>query len=168
MSYDTPEGKIKKRGRDICRFVDLYFFPVNQGGMSASGIPDDVVNFWGVFGHIEYKAHMRWDKNNKAAHKTLPTDKQCLHLERCRERGGISLVVDDENIDYLDDVLYKIRAVAQHSGNIKEIQRVAQESICGWNWTYTDYNNYKIGSAGALFLPPKKTIPVWNPLGVRL
>ena len=162
MSYNTPEGRVKKRGRETCRQFDLYYFPVHQSGMSKAGTPDDCVNFWGVFGHIEYKAHMRWDKNHKTAHKTLPTASQVLRMEECRIRGGITLVVDDANIDHLENVLEKIYIMAKRTRQADHMQRivkVAQSSVCGWNWSFRAFDDYKKQKCG-LFLPEGLTIPI--------
>lgn len=108
MAYNTPEGKVKKRGRDICTRLGLYHFPVNQGGYGSRGIPDDVVCVNGVFLHIEYKAAMDWTKRTKTAYKTLPTLQQCLKMWECRMAGGVTWVVDNNNITRMAGILPNI------------------------------------------------------------
>ena len=56
----TPEGFVKKEGREIVKKLGIYQFPVNQSGMSLTGVPDDVLCVRGWFVHIEYKALLDW------------------------------------------------------------------------------------------------------------
>lgn len=162
MAYNTPEGKIKKRGRDICRKLDLYFFPVQQGGTSLAGIPDDVLCVNGKFVHIEYKAHMDWRPTSKVTAtsiKTLPTEKQCKAMERCRVSGGITLVVDDSNIDHLLGDLETI-AGGKSGENIP--------LYSGWKWFLIDYMRYRSGALSIYqyspgYIPhPEGTQYVWR------
>lgn len=142
MAYNTPEGKIKKRGRDICRKLELYFFSVQQGGTSLAGIPDDVLCVGGRFVHIEYKAHMDWRPTSavtKTSIQTLPTEKQCLAMERCRVSKGITLVVDDANIDYLYQDLETIAGCSAGTDALL---------YCGWKWFFKDYQRYRSGALG--------------------
>lgn len=134
MSYQTPEGKVKKQGREICKRLGLYHFPVNQGGISLAGVPDDVLCVNGCFVHIEYKAHMVWNRQNKTAYRTLPTDLQVKRMEECRKNGGITLVIDDANIDTLEKTLLYIK-----SG--KPMYNFW--SVCLWSHSLEDFINYK-------------------------
>lgn len=138
MSYNTPEGRVKKQGRDICKKLGIYYFPVNQGGTSLAGIPDDVLCVNGRFVHIEYKAHMLWDKHTKTAYRSLPTDLQVKRMEECRASGGITLVVDDKNIDILEETLLYIKS----GKKMKEFW-----SACLWTGSFEDFINYKAKGA---------------------
>lgn len=133
MSYSTtPEGRIKKRGREICKKLGIYYFPVNQGGLGRAGIPDDVLCVNGRFVHIEYKAHMDWTKKTKPAFKTLPTNLQVVRMDEARESGAVVLVVDDSNIQYLEQELKYISTRDQ-----TKILR------CLWTWTLEGFLEYK-------------------------
>lgn len=128
----TPEGKIKKQGRAICKKLGIYYFPVNQGGYGVVGIPDDVLCVNGKFVHIEYKAHMELTKRNKTAYKTLPTNTQVKQMESCRNSGGMTLVVDDSNIQYLEEDLNSILK--------NDLGHAIQ---CGWFTSLEDFLRYK-------------------------
>lgn len=164
MSYTTPEGKVKKQGRDTCRKLGLYSFPVNQGGFGVNGIPDDMVNAWGLFLQIEYKHHMRWDKRNKAAFATLPTMKQIIQMENSRKGGGITWVVDDMNIDRLEcSLLILQNSVSCVDGcklTVDEIQHIGQKLPVSWNWTFEEYTAYQEGKGVLYYDTPKTPIPV--------
>ena len=149
MSYNTPEGRVKKRGRDMCRDLGIYFFPVQQGGTSLAGIPDDVLCVSGRFVHIEYKVEMRWDKVSPTTIKTLPTDMQCKRMEQCRACNGITLVVDRNNIDRLELDLCTIR----------DATLGAYILHCGWKWELISYMQYKSGALHIKVHPDAKTIP---------
>lgn len=137
MGYNTREGKIKKRGREICKKLGIYYFPVNQTGMSKSGIPDDVLCVSGRFVHIEYKAHMDWSKKTKTAFKTLPTNLQAKRMGECRASGGITLVVDDNNIEDLERTLKLIASGTMY-----------HTTSCTWQTDLKEFMAYK-GEADA-------------------
>ena len=142
-SYATPEGTIKKQGREICKLLGIYFFPVQQKGTSNAGIPDDMLNVGGRFVQIEYKHHMRWDKRNKAAFATLPTERQIWHMEQSRKCGGITFVVDDSNINALKEALVFIRDNTAFS--IPYMQECMQITPVYWDWTVRQMEQYKQG-----------------------
>ena len=135
----TPEGKVKAEGRKICKELGIYYFPVNQSGIGRRGIPDDVLCAGGMFVHIEYKAHMVFDKKNITAFRTLPTDLQVERMDACRNCKGITLVVDDVNIEYLKRILLDIR----YQGN-------PMHNYCEWEVTLEDFKKYKNGELDVL------------------
>lgn len=138
----TPEGKVKAEGRKVCKDLGIYFFPVNQGGFGKTGIPDDALCVRGRFIHIEYKAHMRWDKRNKTAFSTLPTDRQVLMMEKARQAGAMTWVIDDTNID-------ELRPALKH---ILQSVYINTEYPISWWWSYKEFTNYKAG-LGSLRIP---------------
>lgn len=93
----TPEGKVKADVRKVMHDLGIYTFPVNQRGIGRRGIPDDFVCWHGVPMFIEYKASIRWDKNNKAAIATMPTPLQILEMTAARAQGMRTYVVDCHN-----------------------------------------------------------------------
>jgi len=70
-----------------------YFYPVANGYMQT-GVPDIVACVEGRFVGIECKAG-----NNK------PTVIQERNLEAIKASGGISIVINEHNIDSLDSIL---------------------------------------------------------------
>lgn len=155
MAYDTPEGRIKKQGRVICTELELYHYPVNQGGMSENGIPDDAVVAWGPHLQIEYKADMDWTKLTKTAFKSLPSEKQVQHMERCRASGGITFLVDKHNLHTLRGCLINIKLLMDKipymniPGGMRTpmqwVQQAAMRSPCGFDWSLAKFRRYKEG-----------------------
>lgn len=90
----TPEAKVKKVV--VKQLKDLgayYFYPVTSG-YGASGVPDIVGCYQGAFFGIECKAG-----------KNKPTPLQKKNLEAIAESGGISLVVNEDNMNLVSDTL---------------------------------------------------------------
>lgn len=95
----TPEGEVKAKVRRALHKRGYYTFPVNQQGIGRRGIPDDFAMINNVPCFIEFKADMRFDKNNKTAIATLPTVLQVLEMEQARANGMITYVVDKNNME---------------------------------------------------------------------
>ena len=92
----TPEVKVKKVVvKQLNSLGAYYFYPVT-GGFGASGVPDVVGCYKGKFFGIECKAG-----------KNKPTALQFQNLMKITAAGGISLVVNEEN---MNDVLTLIGA----------------------------------------------------------
>ena len=92
----TPEVKVKKVVvKQLNSLGAYYFYPVT-GGFGASGVPDVVGCYKGKFFGIECKAG-----------KNTPTALQLQNLMKITGAGGISLVVNEEN---MNDVLTLIGA----------------------------------------------------------
>ena len=101
----TPEGKVKEKVRKALHDLGIYTFPINQQGIGRRGIPDDFMMFNGVPCFIEFKAEMRFDKNNKAALSTWPTVLQILEMENARAAGMHTFVIDKNNADDFIDCI---------------------------------------------------------------
>ena len=84
----TPEAKVKKRVVNVLKENGAYYFFPATGGYGRSGVPDIVGCYRGVFFGIECKAG-----SNK------PTALQEAEMRKIREANGITLVVNEENID---------------------------------------------------------------------
>lgn len=96
---DTPEKKVKRKVVAILKdFGAYYFYPVT-GGFGASGVPDVIACIKGRFVGIEVKADMK---------KNKPTALQVKNLNHIKECGGISLVIDANNLDHLVTTLENI------------------------------------------------------------
>lgn len=109
MAKTTPEGRIKRQGRDICKKLmprGLFYFAAQMGGYGKAGIPDDILCVNGFFVSIEYKAE----------EKRKPTALQIKRMEEIRKAGGITLVVHAGNIYLLEGVLdFLLRVTFEHS-----------------------------------------------------
>ena len=102
----TPEGAVKAKVRNALHDMGIYTFPINQQGIGRRGIPDDFMMFNGVPCFIEFKAEMRFDKNNKAALSTWPTVLQILEMEKARKSGMMTYVIDRNNAtEFLDAII---------------------------------------------------------------
>jgi hypothetical protein len=86
----TPEKKVKDKVRKILNDIGCYHFMPATGGYGASGVPDIVACYKGKFIGIECKAN-----GNK------PTKLQLKHLNDITLAGGMSLVIDENNISML-------------------------------------------------------------------
>lgn len=96
MSYNTPEGKVKRRVVEVLKKHGVwYFFPANNG-FGVAGIPDIVAVVKGQFLGIEVKA----DRTKK------PTELQIQCGAKIQKAGGWWMVVfDQETIDQLSVVI---------------------------------------------------------------
>lgn len=94
----TPEKKIKDKAKKILTELGAYFFMPATGGYGASGVPDIIACWKGTFYGIECKAN-----GNK------PTALQMKHLTDIHFAGGISIVVDETNIDDLNSIIRKAK-----------------------------------------------------------
>ena len=105
----TPEVKVKKVVVKHLNSVDAYYFYPVTGGFGASGVPDIVGCYKGKFFGIECKAG-----------KNKPTALQFQNLMKITATGGISLVVNEEN---MNDVLTLIGADDGNSTQDKQLPR---------------------------------------------
>ena len=91
----TPENAVKARCVEVIKkYRAYYFFPVT-GGFGKSGVPDIIVCYRGRFLAIECKAG-----------KNKPTALQEREMERIREAGGSTLVINEDNINELQEWLH--------------------------------------------------------------
>lgn len=87
----TPEVKIKKRIRDVLNKHNVYYAMPIGTGYGNSGVPDFLCCVEGKFLAIEAKAG-----NNQ------PTALQLKNLKSIQEGGGVTMVINDANIDSFD------------------------------------------------------------------
>ena len=90
-----PEVKVKRRVIEILKHYGAYYFYPVTGGFGMSGVPDIIVCYNGYFIGIECKAG-----TNK------PTALQEQNLERIKSSGGISMVINEDNINELEELLW--------------------------------------------------------------
>ena len=93
----TPEAKVKKVvTKQLKQLGAYYFFPMT-GGYGKSGVPDIVGCYEGKFFGIECKAG-----TNK------PTVLQEKNLRDIENVGGLSLVINEDNMADVLDILHGI------------------------------------------------------------
>ena len=90
----TPEGKVKKRIRELLKKYPVYVVTPATGGFGMSGVPDLLICHRGRFIGVEVKAG-----SNK------PTALQLDNLKKIIDAGGEALVVNELNINQLIEVL---------------------------------------------------------------
>ena len=93
----TPEAKVKKVVVNQLRNLGAYYFYPVTGGYGRSGVPDIIVCYNGCFIGIECKAG-----TNK------PTPLQEKNLKDIQAAGGVSLVVNEDNISTVGEILQNL------------------------------------------------------------
>jgi hypothetical protein len=93
----TPERKVKNKCVEILKEHDAYHFFPASNGLGRAGIPDIIVCAHGYFVAIECKAG-----------KGKTTALQDRELQRIRGAGGVSLVINEHNLDQLKDLMIAI------------------------------------------------------------
>jgi Holliday junction resolvase len=86
----TPEGKVKKQVKKILDDVGAYHFSPMTAGYGRSGVPDIIACVKGKFIGIECKAG-----------KNEPTLLQKHNMKLINQSGGLSIVVNESNIEAL-------------------------------------------------------------------
>ena len=86
----TPEGKVKLRVKLLLTSINAYYFLPATHGYGSSGIPDIVACINGRFVGIECKAG-----------KGKTTALQEKNLNAISQAGGLSIVVNEKNVDDL-------------------------------------------------------------------
>ena len=90
----TPEKKVKQKVVAQLKALGAYYFYPVTGGYGAGGVPDIVGCYRGVFFGIECKAG-----------RNKPTALQMKNLNQIDKTNGISLVINEENVDTVTSVL---------------------------------------------------------------
>lgn len=94
----TPETKVKAKISKILKeFGVLYFMPRGTT-FGKSGVSDYICLYEGYFISIEAKSG-----------KNKPTSLQEIWLAQVKEHGGISLVVNEDNIQDIVTVLTSLK-----------------------------------------------------------
>ena len=92
---DTPEVKVKKKVVAQLKALGAYYFYPVTGGYGGSGVPDIVGCHNGWFFGIECKAG-----------KNKPTALQQKNLDSIKAKGGIAMVINEDNIDHAYQTLH--------------------------------------------------------------
>ncbi len=86
----TPEGRVKKKVKEILDDLGAYYTMPVTGGYGGSGAPDFIICIAGLFYGIECKAN-----------GGKPTALQLKHHDDIRKAGGIAVVIDETNVENL-------------------------------------------------------------------
>ena len=92
----TPEGKVKEKVKKYLKEKGIYYIMPATGGYGSSGAPDILVCHKGKFYGIECKAN-----------GGKPTALQLDNLERIEDNGGITIVVNEHNVDSYMELYFK-------------------------------------------------------------
>lgn len=100
MSYNTPEGRIKKKVTHLLKQYGIWYFLPANNGFGKSGVPDYISCVYGTLVGIECKA----DKTKK------PTALQMRCGREIIAAGGMWLVVcDDLSLGDLQTIIEELR-----------------------------------------------------------
>ena len=94
----TPEAKVKKKVKDLLKLYGAYYAMPIGTGFGNAGVPDFLVCIAGRFVGIECKAG-----------KGMTTMLQDRELEHIREAGGLTCLINENNVDMLHAYLILIR-----------------------------------------------------------
>lgn len=92
----TPEGKVKKKVKEVLKELNAYYAMPMGTGYGNSGVPDFLVCHRGSFVAIECKAG-----NNQ------PTALQLANLKAITQSGGVALIINELNVNQLKEILYE-------------------------------------------------------------
>ena len=88
------EADVKRRVKEILKELGAWYFMPVPSGYGVMGIPDFIVCHKGKFIAIETK----FGKNK-------PTKWQDIRLREIDEHYGLSLVINERNVEYLPSVV---------------------------------------------------------------
>jgi len=93
----TPESKVKSSVTTILKKLGIYYFYPVTGGYGSSGVPVIIFCYNGVFVAIECKVG-----HNK------PTSLQEAQMQKIRQAGGYTIVINEENVSILESWLLNL------------------------------------------------------------
>lgn len=100
----TPERRVKNSVVAILKQHGAYHFFPTTFGLGRSGVPDVIICHYGRFVAIECKAG-----------KGTTTALQKRELQRISDAGGVSVVINETNIDVVRDILSSIKEEANET-----------------------------------------------------
>lgn len=90
----TPERKVKAAITRLLKTSGAYFTMPMGTGYGSAGVPDYLICHKGKFIGVEAKAG-----------KNRPTKLQLEQMERIRNSGGRTFVINEDNLQELEDYL---------------------------------------------------------------
>ena len=103
----TPEKKVKNKVVRLLKECGAYYFFPASYGMGRSGVPDIVCCLRGYFIGIECKAG-----------KNKPTPLQEKELADIIKAGGVSCVINEDNMAELESILTTVMSKDNNDGLI--------------------------------------------------
>ena len=94
----TPESKVKKAVTKILDAHKVYYFFPATHGYGKSGVPDIIGCYNGIFLAIETKSG-----NNQ------PTALQFKNLREITKSGGVTFVINEDNINLISEFLKRMQ-----------------------------------------------------------
>lgn len=101
----TPEKKVKNKVVRLLKECGAYYFFPASYGMGRSGVPDIVCCLRGYFIGIECKAG-----------KNKPTPLQEKELADIIKAGGVSCVINEDNMTELESILTTVMSKDNNDG----------------------------------------------------
>jgi hypothetical protein len=92
----TPDVKFKEKLKRLFKSMGIYYAMPATGGYGASGVPDFLVCLKGKFIGVECKAG-----------KGKPTALQLKNLAEIEASGGISVIVNEDNLEQFENTMRK-------------------------------------------------------------
>jgi hypothetical protein len=93
----TPESKVKAKIKNLLKLYGAYYAMPIGTGFGNAGVPDFLVCHAGMFIGIEAKAG-----------KGKTTALQDKNLRQIRDAGGLTIVVNEDNMDDLEALLDRV------------------------------------------------------------
>jgi hypothetical protein len=95
----TPEGKVKKRIKEILKAHGIFHFSPSMGAYSGkAGIPDIITCIRGYLVGIEAKADPM----------KAPSKFQMLRMSEIRQSGGLTLLIHSGNLDEFELLIKEV------------------------------------------------------------
>lgn len=98
----TPEAKVKAKIKAILKEHNIYYAMPIGSGYGNAGVPDFLCCVSGYFVAIEAKAG-----------KGVATALQLKNLEQINKAGGYTCIINENNLDYLRQVIAECKERAQ-------------------------------------------------------
>lgn len=93
----TPEAKVKAKVKKVLGEFEAYYAMPMGTGFGRAGIPDFLICHKGYFVGVECKAN-----------RGKPTALQEFEMAMIRKAGGVTLVINEDNLELLREVLKEI------------------------------------------------------------
>jgi Holliday junction resolvase len=90
----TPEGKVKKKVKDVLKKLGAYYVMPIGSTWGNSGVPDFIFCLKGKFYAIECKAG-----------RNTPTALQEKNMSDIWNAGGVALLINELNVEKLEELL---------------------------------------------------------------
>ena len=101
----TPEKKVKNHVKKLLDEMGIYHFSPPGMGLGRAGIPDLICCYNGLFLAIECKAG-----------KNKPTPLQQKELADIIKAGGVSCVINEDNMAELESILTTVMSKDNNDG----------------------------------------------------